>query len=247
MTLISMFSSIFGDTIFKIWNSTLEKNPVTTIIFALFFFLAFVAFLMKMLVTITEESFDCIKMRKNYYWLDQKLSVQDYIKNEIVLKDEDLDKQQQGHHYMMSDIVLNLILNSNCLIETIDKSSIDEAVQIDLEKLESEGLLRDEVVKMIKKQFQKSMKYENLNDQEEYDLVDENLEVQKVKNVYKTIDNIFGKIMLSLDKINSVVMRQKANHSEIYDRRDSNIFLKRLRENINKINLNINNVKKMFK
>ena len=82
MTLITMYASIFGDTLFDIWNSTLEKNPQTTILYAMFFFLVFIAFLMKMLVTITEESFDCIRMRKNYYWLDQKLSVKDYIKNE---------------------------------------------------------------------------------------------------------------------------------------------------------------------
>ena len=145
---------------------------------------------------------------------------------------------------MMSDIVLNVIINANCLVETIDRVNVDDAIKIDLEKLESEGLLRNEVVKMIKKEFQRSLKNENFIEHSDLDLNDQNLEIQKVKNIYKSINNIFEKITLSLEKMTNILRREKVDYSDIYQRPDMNISHKRTHEYISKLNLNIDIIKK---
>ena len=242
MTFITMFSCLFGDSLFHIWNSTSTKNPVITILCAFFFFLFFVAFLMRMLVTITEESFECIRMRKNYYWLDQKLSVQDYIKNEVVLRDEEDDNE--GQHYMLSDIFLEILLKANNLIDAVDKINVDDAIQIDLEKLESEGIFKEEVAKLIKKEIKKSMKFESLKEAENFEINEEQIETKKIKGVYKLIDNFFDKIMASIEKIDEFVRKFKLEKG--HQSRNFNATNQMLLLYSNKMNYHIHTLRKIL-
>jgi hypothetical protein len=76
---IFFFSLIFGDTMFANYSSIAEKRPFLVILLAFSFFLVFNIVAMRIMTSITEDAFDHAKMKKNYSWLDKKISIQEYL------------------------------------------------------------------------------------------------------------------------------------------------------------------------
>jgi hypothetical protein len=161
MSFMTSFAGLMGDTLYDNWRSTAEIDPLKTLVFSFFYFITFVAFLLRMVLTITEESFDCIRMRKSYYWLENKLSVTDYIKHEIDHKQNKDDQNEEGHanheHYMMSDAIMNIIMSMD---QTKDKlpERVEKILYKKVSQLKENGLDDQEISVIIKKELKKFVK-----------------------------------------------------------------------------------------
>lgn len=166
MSFMTSFAGLLGDTLYDNWKSTREIDPLKTLLFSIFYFITFVAFLLRMILTITEESFDCIRMRKSYYWLENKLSVTDYIKHEINNKQDKNnpdDEVNDGHeHYMMSDAIMNIIMSMDQNKEKLPEK-VEKILYSKVSQLKENGLNDQEISLIIKKELKKFVK-NNLRD-----------------------------------------------------------------------------------
>src|SRR5690348_16411848 len=104
ITFMTQFASLHGDNFLLFFNITMAQDPLKTIIYYFAFYLFFIAFGLKVLISIAEDTYDAVKMRGYYNWLDRKISVQDYIKYELNHKNDD-----DQPHYMFSDIFMKTI------------------------------------------------------------------------------------------------------------------------------------------
>jgi hypothetical protein len=261
VTMITVFASMTGDSLLDVYNSTLDKDPLKTIVFGFFFFLCFIAFLLRMLVIVAEESFESIRMKNHYYWLDQKISIEDYIKNEIDLRN---DCENDRDHYMLSDFFIQQLLDSKNLNQNENKFTlakdgvnIQDIVQVDKEKLEADGIYNEEVVKHIKKKFKETIKNSINNDflnevfsvDKTYDPHGTELKLRTdtldIKNTYKSFDNIFDKIESTLDKIDLIITQK--NKNIILTDEDKKEILKNVIEFADKIILKLINMKQSLK
>jgi hypothetical protein len=224
MAFMTSFAGLMGDTLADNWSKTMEIDPLKTIFFSIFYFITFVAFLLRMILTITEESFDCIRMRKSYYWLDNKLSVTDYIRHEIDHK-QNINEEQEGHrheHYMMSDAIMNIILSMDQtkgeMPERVEKILFNRVSQ-----LKENGLNDQEISMIIKKELRRFVKqsYASTNLKiNESDTGDSLTKARKtgatdfnqIQHFYETVDGLLNEIEGLFKSLDDLIIKSEITY-----------------------------------
>jgi hypothetical protein len=238
----TLFSCLFGDTILDIMFHSLKIDTFKTITFYVIYLVLSICFAMKVLVSVTEEAFDSVKFKSNFYWLDKKLSIDDYLQYEI----NNEDNEDINPHYMLSDVLMNLVINEN--EENLNK--LDQILVLDEEKVVASGYDLEKVRGLYKKHFKKIHK-ETISNEIMRNLIDHDFfsdpygislrlgitETLKVKDVYEYADSVFHQIGRTLDKINNIV---KANIINSYMKEKIENFVFITNRSLKKLKLNLN-------
>lgn len=85
----TLFSLFFGESMDVIIFKTFYQSPLASLVFFFIYYLIFFIFFNRMLIKIVEAAFHSTKIRKRFYWMEKKMTLEDYIKLEYqqILKD----------------------------------------------------------------------------------------------------------------------------------------------------------------
>jgi hypothetical protein len=239
----SLFSLIFADTVYDIMTDAYEISPFASIIFFIsFIFLSYV-FAQRLLVSVTEDAFDSIKFKSSYYWLEKKISVEDYLKIET-------DEKDDMNHYMLSDIMMNIILSSK--EEKINK--MEDILMLDEGKVKADGYDVDKVREVFRKHFKRIHKeaisneimkdiinHDYINDPHGISLRLGLTETLRFQNLYEYSDTLMRTIEKNIDKMIDISKFNEGNSNMkgpvLIFIEKTLIIIRRIKNRLNRVNI----------
>jgi hypothetical protein len=257
MTYTTLFANMIGDALWEFWSSTFDTNPLTTIILCLYIFVFYVSFSFRLLMVITEDAFDSVKMRNNYYWLDKKIGVLDYISNNM--QTQKGEEGEDDNRYMMRDVIMKTVMetNENYNREKYHSSKIQDYLILDTDKLMKAGFNKKYIEGFVKKEFKKLkakhmskgvmqdlFKHNFSEDPNLMDLTFGKSNAQKVNDLYEMIELLFKRIHRILHKINTLVYIEKEKNFKFLTKEDINEIYALLQKQISKLRKRLNRMKR---
>jgi len=215
---IFFFALIFGDTMLGNYHQISDKRPYLVICIAFLFFLCFNMLCLKIFTTITEDAFDHVKMNNNFSWLDKKITLSEYISNQIKSNEnEEEEDNVDNPGFMVSDVFVQyLLLREIEIDEKINEYIIkkDNKLKKDFltnDDIEFNCILRKKLKKLKKKLLSKNfmnniIKHDNENDplQVNLNLGKSDWKNKKLKYYYDIVEMLFKCILNHFDKIDNI-------------------------------------------
>lgn len=250
----SIFSRMIGDVLFDFWMSTFYRSPLLTIVLSLFTFIFVFALSWRLWIAVAVESFEYIKMKNNYYWIDKQISFTDYVHNEVIHRDDEEDQE----HYMMSSLVVKIIMEMK---QRSQMAKIgDKNLKLDIGKLKREGYSDHEIEIHFKKEFknfkkeiksehalEKILDYDFSKDPYRLEIYRGRTDTMKFKHLHTLIDSIFWKINHVLNKANTNLIDEfRHNFINVNESKKGAIFINAV-EILDIIKDRLRNIKENFK
>ena len=210
---LTLFAATLGDLLLDIWSSTLESHPIITLIFAFILFVVFLGNHMRVMFTLTQESFQIANLENNRSWLDNKFDFRDYLKQEFNYDNEKKEKDDDKN-FVVDDVWMRAIIN---------KDDLNKLENIDFSKLKVKGYNVDAIINYLK-DFRNEAKRKKISKltYEEILYNGNNSDIIKIANKNGEIKNIFGNLFLIFDKISKISELGEDNY---------NILIKEICEN----------------
>lgn len=140
-SIASLAAEVFGDSYLLIWSSTIDKFTIKTVVFAWVIYVLFTGCHLRVMFVMTEEAFQRVSIQKKFDWVSNtKISVEDYIKHELALHEEDEEEEVTDTNLFFDDIWIKAI---------VEKDDVNKILEFDVKKL-NDKLYN---VKQIKKYF----------------------------------------------------------------------------------------------
>lgn len=226
---IFFFSLIFSDTMFNNLQNIAQKNPYASILVAFLFFLCFNTLCLRIFTSITEDTFDAIKMKDNYSWLNKnkKFDLQEYLINELKHKNDDDDENDklplEDHHHMVSDVFIQVLLSredelnekiNEFLIREENKLKTDLAFSGEMEFniIAKKKLKKIKKVLISKNMLKNIIKYDAKNDPMQINLRlgKTDWKKKKLKYYYDYSELIFKCITQNFHRIGDIICTNKS-------------------------------------
>ncbi len=210
---LTLFAATLGDLLLNIWSSTLEAHPIITLILGFILFVVFLGNHVRVMFTMTQESFQIANLENNRSWLDNKFDFRDYLKQEFNYDNEEKEKNDDKN-FVVDDVWMRAIIN---------KDDLNKLENIDFSKLKVKGYNVEAIINYLqdfrneakRKKISKSTYEEILYDGNTTDII-------KIVNKNGEIKNIFENLNLIFDKISKISELGKDNF---------NILIKEICEN----------------
>jgi len=208
-TFVTVFAATLGDILIDIWYSTFVDNPIVTLFLGFIMFLVFLGNHIRVMFTVTQESFQLANLETKKSWLDKKFDFKDYLNQNFNIKDMDEGEGSTGSgdknkkDFVIDDAWMRAVLN----IDDMNKLE-----SIDLNNLKVKGLNIEAVVKYLKK-LRKNNRNKKISKEIYQEILQEdgNIEMEKLdgKNkqigrAFKNIEKIFYKMFLQIKKGNYI-------------------------------------------
>lgn len=265
-TCIIFFSLIFSDTMLDALSQMAEKSPYFTVLVAFMYFLSFYMFCLRILISITEDTFGDIKMKDNYSWLNKnkQFGLKDYIINHISnpkSPDDEHAEQEENtlaeNKYLVCDLFIHALLaRENALDKKIEKFLIKEDYNLKKDfflndEIEFDLIIRKKLKKIKKTFLSKNMLKNIVNLDMENDPMQVNLKLgktdwknKKLGNYYEYLELIFKCIIDHLHKVGKAVFTDKTYMKNLITK-DADDVISMVMTSIDRILLTIARIKKI--
>lgn len=204
---LTLFAATLGDLLIDIWSATLFMDPLKTMFFGFVLYVLFIGNHLRVMFTMTQESFQVANLENKQSWLENKFDFMDYIHQEFTVNQGD-----ENHDFVIDDIWMRAIINQD---------DINRLLNINLDKLKIKGYNVDQIKKYLKKfklKQQKKKKSKELfkeimdvgggvTDNKDkkgigYDSIILSGKNKEIENIFNNIGRIFDKLK---DKINPIL------------------------------------------
>jgi len=203
-TVATVFSATLGDILIDIWYSTFISNPMLTLILGFVMFVLFLGNHIRVMFTITQETFVLANLETKKSWLDKNYDYKDYLTEQFNINDFGKSRLTWGSgdkhkkDFAFDDAWMRAILNMD---------GMSKLEKIDLNNLKVKGLNMKVVVKYLKmlRKYNRKKKISKEIYKEIYDEEEGNIEMDKLdgKNTqigrtFKNIEKMFYKMYLKV-------------------------------------------------
>ena len=140
---LTLFAATLGDLLLNIWSSTLEAHPIITLILGFTLFVVFLGNHIRVMFTMTQESFQIANLENNRSWLDNKFDFRDYLKQEFNYdnRNEEKEKNKDDKNFVVDDVWMRAIIN---------KDDSNKLENIDFSKLKVKGYNVEAIINYLK-------------------------------------------------------------------------------------------------
>jgi len=208
-TFVTIFAATLGDILIDIWYSTFVDNPIVTLFLGFVMFIVFLGNHIRVMFTVTQESFQLANLETNKSWLDKKFDFKDYLNEQFNINnlDEGEGSSNSGEKnkkdFMIDDAWMRAVLNLD---------DMNKLENIELNNLKGKGLNTEAVIKYLKK-LRKNNRIKKISKEIYREILEEdgNIEMEKLdgKNkqigrAFKNVEKMFYKMYLHVknDEIN---------------------------------------------
>lgn len=236
---IFFFALIFGDTMLANSTQLSYHRPYLIIILNFLFFLCFNMLCLRIFTSITEDSFDHVKMKNNYSLLEKKITLKEYLLSQVDNKnDDETDNEENASddnsknleiadhtRYMVSDVFIQVLLfRENQLNQKINEYFVknDSKLKKDLilkDEIEFDLIVKKKLKKIKKSLYSKNLMNSIIKHDEENDPLQMNLQLgktdihnKKLQNFFNYGELIFKCILEHFEKIGEVIHINKKNY-----------------------------------
>ena len=192
---LTLFAATLGDLLLNIWSSTLEAHPIITLILGFTLFVVFLGNHIRVMFTMTQESFQIANLENNRSWLDNKFDFRDYLKQEFNYdnRNEEKEKNKDDKNFVVDDVWMRAIIN---------KDDSNKLENIDFSKLKVKGYNVEAIINYLKdirnlakrKKLSKMMFEEILYDEDKSDIIKIANKNDEIKSIFGNLNHIFDKI-----------------------------------------------------
>ena len=197
---LTLFAATLGDLLIDIWSATLFVDPLKTMFFGFVLYVLFIGNHLRVMFTMTQESFQVANLENKQSWLENKFDFVDYINQEF-----NVHQEEDNHDFVIDDIWMRAIVNQD---------DINRLLNVNLDKLKIKGFNVEQIKRYLQKFKSKEQKKKrskgifseiinsgggvsenhNIKDSLSYDSI-----VFSGKN--KEIENLFSNIGIIFDKL----------------------------------------------
>jgi hypothetical protein len=203
-TFFTIFAATLGDILIDIWYTTFVDNPIVTLFLGFIMFIVFLGNHIRVMFTVTQESFQLANLETKKSWLDKKFDFKDYLNQNFNIKNMNErggfgNGEKKKKDFVIDDAWMRAVLN----IDDMNKLE-----SIDLNNLKVKGFNTEAVVKYLKK-LRKKKRSKKISKEIYQEILEEdgNTEMEKLdgKNkqigrAFKNIEKLFYKKFLQMKK-----------------------------------------------
>ena len=213
-TFVTVFAATLGDILIDIWYSTFIYNPIVTLFLGFVMFVVFLGNHIRVMFTVTQESFQLANLETQKSWLDKNFDYKDYLNQQFNINNVEEGEGSTGSgekkkkDFIIDDAWMRAVLNLD---------DMNKLETIDLNNLKVKGLNIEAVVKYLKK-LRKNNRNKKISKEIYQEILEEdgNTEMEKLdgKNkqigrAFKNIEKMFYKMFLHIQKDNYYNNKEK--------------------------------------
>ena len=206
-TFVTVFAATLGDILIDIWYSTFVNNPIVTLLLGFVMFVVFLGNHIRVMFTVTQESFQLANLETKKSWLDKNFDYKDYLNQQFNINNMEEGEGSTGSgeknkkDFIIDDAWMRAVLNLD---------DMNKLETIDLNNLKVKGLNLEVVVKYLKK-LRKDNRNKKISKEIYREILEEdgNTEMEKLdgKNkqigrTFKNIEKMFYKMFLHIKQNN---------------------------------------------
>ena len=211
-TFVTVFAATLGDILIDIWYSTFIHNPIVTLFLGFVMFVVFLGNHIRVMFTVTQESFQLANLETKKSWLDKNFDYKDYLNQQFNITNVDEGEgstsgssgggEKNKKDFIIDDAWMRAVLNLD---------DMNKLETIDLNNLKVKGLNIEAVVKYLKK-LRKDNRNKKISKEIYREILEEdgNTEMEKLdgKNkqigrAFKNIEKMFYKMYLHTKQSNN--------------------------------------------
>jgi hypothetical protein len=208
-TFVTIFAATLGDILIDIWYSTFVDYPIVTLFLGFVMFVVFLGNHIRVMFTVTQESFQLANLETNKSWLDKKFDFKDYLNEQFNINNLD---EGEGSSNSGDKNKKDFIIDDAWMRAVLNLDDMNKLEKIELNNLKVKGLNTEAVVKYLKK-LRKNNRIKKISKEIYREILEEdgNIEMEKLdgKNkqigrAFKNVEKMFYKMYLHVknDEIN---------------------------------------------
>ena len=193
-TFVTVFAATLGDILIDIWYSTFIHNPIITLFLGFVMFVVFMGNHIRVMFTVTQESFQLANLETKKSWLDKNFDYKDYLNQQFNINNMDEGEgstssssgEKNKKDFIIDDAWMRAVLNLD---------DMNKLETIDLNNLKVKGLNIEAVVKYLKK-LRKDNRNKKISKEIYREILEEdgNTEMEKLDGKNKQIGRAFKNI-----------------------------------------------------